>query len=222
MSDQQTLQFPSRGGRRRGAGRPPTRKRPGVPHAVRERVNPHLPVHVTLRMAPHVWSLRSERSYAIVRQALEAARRRADASVVHFAIQGNHIHLIVEARGARALGNAIRSFSIRLARRLNRMMGRSGPVFEDRYHAHVLRTPGEVRNALRYVLGNFARHAAAWGGRIPEGWVDPFSSAGVKVPREAQGWLFPQPATSPAASWLLRRHGPSFPTRGCRTSRGGG
>lgn len=207
MSGQRIFVFRTRGGRRRGAGRPPTRGRPAVAHAARERVTPHLPVHVTLRVAPHVWNLRSERSYAIVRQALEAARRRVDVSVVHFAIQGNHIHLIVEARGERALANAMRSLSIRLARRLNRMMGRSGPVFEDRYHAHVLRTPGEVRNALRYVLGNFAHHAASRGGRIPEGWVDQFSSAGAKMPRRAQGWLFPVPVTTPAASWLLRRQG---------------
>jgi REP element-mobilizing transposase RayT len=209
MPDQQALHFRTRGGKRPGAGRPRERARPRVPHAARERVTPHLPVHVTLRVAPHVWNLRSERSYSIIQQALEAARRRTDASVVHFGILGNHIHLIAEARGERALANTIRSLSIRLARRLNRMMGRSGPVFEDRYHAHVLRTPGEVRNAVKYVLGNFAHHAAARGERIPERWVDPFSSAGMKVPREAQRRLFPLPVTTPAASWLLRRNGTS-------------
>jgi hypothetical protein len=52
---------------------------------------------------------------------------------------------------------------IRIARGLNAMMGRTGPVFEDRYHAHVLRTPAEVRNALRYVLGNYSSHAARRG-----------------------------------------------------------
>jgi REP element-mobilizing transposase RayT len=108
-------------------------------------------------MADHAWNLRSERSYAVIHRALEAARRRPDARVVHFSIQGNHVHAIFEAAGTRALANAVRALSIRIARGLNRMMGRSGPVLADRYHAHVLRTPAEVRNALRYVVGNFAR-----------------------------------------------------------------
>ena len=37
---------------------------------------------------------------------------------------------------------------------------RRGSVFADRYHDRVLKTPREVRNALRYVLGNGRKHAA--------------------------------------------------------------
>lgn len=205
MPEQQALHFRTRGGRRPGAGRPSSRARPGVPHAARETVRPYQPVHVTLRMADAVWNLRSERSYAAIHRALESARHRPDSRIVHFSILGNHVHLIVEAAGTRALANAVRALSIRLARGLNRMMGRSGPVVADRYHAHVLRTPAEVENALRYVLGNFAGHAARRGERTPAGWKDPFSSAVVKAPREPQLPLFRQPVTLPAGTWLLRR-----------------
>lgn len=207
MAEQQTLQFRTRGGKRRGAGRPRTRARPGVPHVAREPFRPYQPVHVSIRMADFVWNLRSERSFAVIHHALDAARRRPDSRVVHFSILGNHLHLIVEAMGERALANSMRALSIRLARRLNRMMGRSGPVLADRYHAHVLNTPAEVRNAVRYVLGNYASHAARRGERVPPRWVDPFSSAAVKSPRDAQASLFPLPVTTPAATWLLRRHG---------------
>jgi REP-associated tyrosine transposase len=207
MAEQQTLRFRTRGGKRRGAGRPRTRERAGVPHTAREPVRPYQPVHVTIRMADFVWNLRSERSFAVIHHALEAARHRPDSRIVHFTILGNHLHLIVEAMGEGALANSMRALSIRIARRLNRMMGRSGPVVADRYHAHVLRTPTEVRNAVRYVLGNFAGHAARRGERVPPRWVDPFSSTAMKSPRNAQGSLFPLPVTVPAATWLLRRQG---------------
>jgi len=208
MAEQQTLDLRTRGGRRRGAGRPSARKRPGVPHTRRETVCAYQPVHVTVRMADFVWNLRSERSYAVIHGALDAARRRTDSRVVHFSILGNHLHMIVEADGTRALSNAVRALSIRLARRLNRMMGRKGPVFSDRYHAHVLRTPREVRNAIRYVTGNFASHAARRGEPMREGWADPFSSAVVKAPRAEQGLLFIQPVTVAPETWLLRQHRP--------------
>jgi putative transposase len=202
---QQALALPVRGGKRPGAGRPSSRAKVAAPHVERESVRPYQPVHVTLRFTDEVWNLRSERSFAAIHEALSATRRRPDARFVHFSVQGNHIHLIVEAAGSSALSNAVRALSIRVARRLNRMMDRSGAVFEDRFHSHVLRTPAEVRNALRYVLGNFASHAARRDEPMRPGWTDPFSSAAGKAPRVAQVSLFPEPAVRPAATWLLRR-----------------
>lgn len=205
MSDQQALDLPAWGGSRRGAGRPSASEAPALPRARRERLRPYQPVHVTLRVADHVWNLRSERSYAVIHRAIEAVRHRPDTRITHFSIQGNHVHLLLEADGARALATAMRALSIRIARGLNRMMGRRGPVFVGRYHAHVLRTPAEVRNALRYVLGNFASHAGRRGEPVPAGFVDRFSSATVKAPRGAQGVLFAAPVTREARTWLLRR-----------------
>jgi hypothetical protein len=70
-------------------------------------------------------------------------------------------------------------------------------VLEDRYHAHVLRTPAEVRRALAYVGGNFASHARRRGEEVPDGVVDRFSS-------EARQDLIDAPR-----SWLLRLAGTS-------------
>jgi REP element-mobilizing transposase RayT len=201
MAEQQALGFRTWGGARRGAGRPSSRA--ALPHRPREQVRPYQPVHVTLKMAAHVWNLRSERAYAVIHRAIAATRRRTDIRLVHFSVQGNHLHLLAETNGTRALANDVRALSIRLARGLNRMMGRSGPVFADRYHAHVLRTPAEVRRALQYVLGNYASHAARRGEPMRDGWVDPFSSAGQKVPRSAQQVLFAEPVTASPATWLL-------------------
>jgi REP element-mobilizing transposase RayT len=206
---QQSFELRTWGGKRRGAGRKRAAGRAAIPHTARDEIRPCYPVHVTLRMAEPVWNLRSERSYRIVHAALCAARRRPGFRIVHFSIQGNHVHVIAEGDGPRSFALGVRALSIRLARRLNAMMGRSGPVFSDRYHAHVLRTPAEVRNAVRYVLGNFESHAARRGEPTSKkGWVDPFSSAARRAPRHAQGSLFVEAATEPAGTWLLRHEGP--------------
>lgn len=203
---QQSLPLRFRGGRRRGAGRKPAGARAGASHQARERFGRNQPMHVSVRMADHVWNLRSERSFRVVHAALTGVRAACGFRVVHFSVQGNHLHLVVEADGPGQLGSGMRALSIRLARGLNRMMGRKGPVLLDRYHAHVLRTPAEVRNALSYVLGNFESHAERRGEpRSTKGWIDPFSSASVRAPREAQLSMLRAPATVPAASWLLRK-----------------
>jgi REP element-mobilizing transposase RayT len=205
MPQQQSFELKTWGGRRRGAGRKSLRPLGAIPHTARQEVRAYYPVHVTLRMAEPVWNLRSERSYRIIDAALRAAQRRPGFRIVHFSIQGNHVHLIAEAQGTQAFAIGVRALSIRLARRLNAMMGRSGPVFADRYHAHALRTPAEVRNAVRYELGNFESHAARRGERTSGRWVDPFSSAAMKRPREVQGSLFVEPVTTAAGTWLLRQ-----------------
>jgi hypothetical protein len=66
---------------------------------------------------------------------------------------------------------------VRLARTINRIAGRTGKVFVDRYHLTLLRTPTQVKNALAYVINNAKKHAAQRGVRLPANWVDPCSTA---------------------------------------------
>ena len=152
-----------------------------------------MPLHVTLRMAPHVYNLRSRRSFRVIAAALRLGGDRFGVRIIHFSVQGNHIHLVVEAPDGRSLARAIQGLSIRVAKGLNRMMGCKGRVFDDRYHARALRTPTEVRHAIHYVLGNARKHAAERGETYAPGYVDPFSSAGAR-----------DVALPPAQTWLLR------------------
>jgi REP element-mobilizing transposase RayT len=86
--------------------------------------------------------------------------------LVHYSVMGNHVHLIVEAPDRRALSRAMKGGGVRIARALNRVMKRSGRVVGDRYHAHILKTPSEVKRARSYLLTN-ARHHYGQADRDP-------------------------------------------------------
>jgi hypothetical protein len=113
---------------------------------------------------------------------------------------------LTDAKDAVALARALQGLAIRMARGLNRVMGRHGAVFADRYHARSLRTPTEVRRAIVYVLGNARKHLPAIGRKPRADWIDPYSSA-VWFP----GWnqpiaTGPPPArvlVAPPTTWLL-------------------
>ncbi len=171
------------GGRRKGAGRKPSGEKALVTHAGRPALAPRFPVHVTLRVLPHVWNLRSKRGYRVVRRALAAGGDRFGMRLCEFSVQGNHLHFVVEAEDARALSRGMQGLSIRLAKGLNRMMSRGGKVLTDRFHARILRTPTEVSRVLAYVRGNHDVHRARRGAR-PTNAADVFSSA-VAAVREA-------------------------------------
>ena len=110
------------------------------------------PVHVTLRVRPGVPSLRGGAFVQEFRRSLAEASERGDFRVAHYSLQGDHAHLIVEAHGKEALGRGMMSIGARLARAVNRVGHRSGPVLDGGYHHRSLRSPREVRRALAYVL----------------------------------------------------------------------
>src|SRR5439155_7749965 len=149
------LPFPPQrrwGGRRPGAGRKTTPgRRPSVAHVARPAHVPRHPVHVTLRTAQAIRCLRAARVFPAVYRAL-AASSYGDFRIVAFSVQDDHIHLLVEADGADALSRGIRGLTVRVARAVNRALGRHGNVWGDRYHARALTSPRAVRYALIYVL----------------------------------------------------------------------
>jgi hypothetical protein len=120
--------------------------------------------------------------------------------VLEFSIQKDHLHLLVEANGPTGFERGVRGLAIRIARLVNRLCGRRGAVWADRYHARLLRTPREVRNALVYVLNNFKKHIRGARG------LDPYSSAPW-----FDGWRSPTPKANErsllprARTWLACR-----------------
>jgi REP element-mobilizing transposase RayT len=200
------------GGRRDGAGR----KRgpnPRDPHRRRAPLASHHPCHVTLKVRRDVPSLRSKRLVREFERSLRVACTRRRFRVVHYSVQRDHVHLIVEASCKRDLACGMKFIGARLARAVNRVLGRRGPVLVDRFHRHVLRAPREVRNTIAYVLLNARRHAVKLGRWIDLlGRVDPASSGRwFRFWKERQPAALDPPAVAAASTWLLRvgwrRHG---------------
>jgi REP element-mobilizing transposase RayT len=204
--DDPQIDFGFRTPPRRRKPRPgrPKKRGSGVPHLPRA-VHARFPLHVTLRVRPEVWQLRSRRCFGVLERAFRAASGKLDTRLAHFSVQHNHVHMLIEATDARALARAVQGMSIRMAKGLNRVMGRrKGTVFADRYHSRPLRTPTEVRRALVYVLNNARKHFAQRGHRLSPGWMDECASGAWFT-----GWSAPprtpagEPPVTPPKTWLL-------------------
>ncbi len=186
----------------------------------------HEPVHVVSRVAPDVGWLRKRDLYRAIRKATVVAAKRDDMRIVHASIQGTHLHLLVETEDERVLASGMKGFQGSAAKAINRALSRRrgvprrGPVFPDRYHAEVIRSPRQARHAISYVINNWRKHgehrrvhALAW-------TIDPFSSGVTFDGWREHGvrgapWTWPEgyePLLVRAPrSWLLRvgwrRHG---------------
>src|SRR5262245_44392678 len=178
-----------RGGKRPGAGKKPRIPgRPGSAHTRRPEVDPRKPQHVTLRVLGDVGHLRRPHMYRAIRGALatiaKTTAERDDFRIVHFSLQGDHIHPNCEASSREARWRGGQRLEISPARRLNDRRSkatrrrRTGTVFADRYHARAIGSVREMRNLLNYVLNNWRHHPHGdRGPRLFGGKLDPYSSA---------------------------------------------
>ncbi|MCC6806060.1 MAG: hypothetical protein IT381_01440 [Deltaproteobacteria bacterium] len=181
---------------KRGPGRPP--KPPGAkkvaPHISRPTLGTQSAVHVTLKLRRSVPNLRNRKKYALVKRAFsrfrfvsravprvvepeDGARAGDGFRLVHFAVLGDHIHMLCEVDSSKWLARGVQKIAISLARSLNaasvREAGGSldpragamserpgwiGPVFVERYHLHALATPKEIAACLEYLFTNAQKH----------------------------------------------------------------
>jgi hypothetical protein len=137
---------------------------------------------------------------------------------VHYSIQTNHLHLIVESSDARAMRSGVSGLVIAFAKKLNALLQRlTGKVWSDRYHSRELTTPSEVRRALVYVLQNVRKHGFDLAGAFVDplstahgftGWIEPVREKNDPNrfrPRAPRTWLLDE-------GWSTRGGGPLSPT----------
>jgi putative transposase len=199
------------GGKRKNAGRKRSGTRSRVVHAKRPVHKGRHPVHVTLRAKAGLPSFRQQLLHKLLAGILSRQRHRKykdDFRVLHFSIQGNHLHLVVEADsengrgGYQPLRSGISGLEIAFARRLNMLLKRKGKVWDDRYHRHDLTSPREVSHGFGYLFNNYTHHGersygdgvldfhcSAW---LFEGWSGPHVIFG-----EIDWWPI-----CPAKTWL--------------------
>ena len=183
-----------------------------MPHDPREAHDKNQPVHVTIRRVALGPSFRAQAVCAAIRGVIAAAKSKG-VRVLHYSVQENHLHLMVEGESAADLSNQMRTLFSRVAFAVNAVARRRGRLFRDRHHRHALKTPREVRNALVYILFNDRKHNARgasvpsaaptvdrcssvywfhdWSpsDRPPEGGMLPLENAPVSKPRTwLAGW----------------------------------
>ena len=168
-----------------------------MPHVTRPKLN-----RATRCRSPSAQGRGSVASFAALFGALRRAIARASVDrfrVIHFSIQQDHGHFIVEGDEARRASGGVHGLAIRLALAVNRVLGRKGKVVGDRYHARPLTTPRQMRTSMVYVLLNFRKHLRA------PACIDPRSSGpispGGKPPRRPR---ISRPPRSHPSTWMAR------------------
>jgi len=153
------------------------RKSSRVPHETRPDVAG--PIHVVWRIKRGLPDLRTPRGLRRLEGAFRKGKERDGFALLHYSIQHDHLHLMVEVKNRRKLSKGLQALGIRLAKSLNSMWRRKkGHVFAERYFALALEGWRQIWRTVRYILNNGRKHGS-W--RI-KNQPDPFSSGRWYLP----------------------------------------
>jgi hypothetical protein len=145
------------GGARAGAGRPKRGAIASEPHKPRPALVAKQPLHVIARVVRAAGALHGRDARRALERALRRSLGQAAFRIVHLRVT-THVELVVEASDRIALARGMQGFQVAAAKHLNRLRGRSGTVFADRYRARPLRTYAAVRAVLGASAANRAVH----------------------------------------------------------------
>jgi len=97
--------------------------------------------------------LRNPRLARIIEDALlhfDGERYRLAAWVV----MPNHVHVLVETMVGHRLGDVVHSWKSFTAKEINRILGRTGPVWQEEYFDRFIRNGDHLRETIRYIEKN--------------------------------------------------------------------
>lgn len=134
------------GGRRPGAGRPPSPDS-GEPH-LRRPLGSDRYALVTFVVLDDVRTLADARLRAELARSFAEANLPDSFRLIGWATAGRRVWIAAKVRSRRALHRASCSLGARLGRAVNRRFGRSGGVLADRYHLETFAAEPSLRRAL--------------------------------------------------------------------------
>ncbi len=113
----------------------------------------------------HCW-LRQPEIARIVEDALlhfDGERYR----LIAWTIMPNHVHVLIEVMAEQSIGNVVSSWKRFSARMANRVLGRSGPFWQDDYWDTYIRNERHFESALSYIANNPVKAGLA---KTPADW----------------------------------------------------
>ncbi|MBC7430162.1 MAG: transposase [Bacteriovorax sp.] len=76
------------------------------------------------------------------------------ASNIHYSLEYDHVHLLIEADNNTILEIGMRVFGGTLVNAVNKMRGMKGSVYKLRYHFRQISSVRQLKNVMRYIFLN--------------------------------------------------------------------
>lgn len=152
----------------KGAGRPRVHD-PGIAHRKRPYLKKPSSLHLTIKVKRIKAEMKNKAVLILLKRAIMNARKQG-LRIIHFSLEYDHVHLLVEAADNVVLGKGMQSFGVTLSKAINRLRKVSGDVYKHRYHFRQIYSSRELKNVMNYIFSNGLKHQTV------KAFVNPFHS----------------------------------------------
>lgn len=153
------------------AGRPSIHDR-GIRHIERDEILRPTSLHLTIKVRENKAQIKSKQVLRALHHAIMRARYKG-LKIIHYTLEHNHIHLLVEASDKRTVHLGMQALGISLSKRINKIKCLKGTVYKHRYHLRKITSPRELKNVLHYIFNNGIHHSRT------QSILDPYNSLPV-------------------------------------------
>lgn len=141
----------------------------GIRHISRERLKGPTALHLTIKVKENKADIKNKRILKALHHAIKRARLKK-LRVIHYTLEYNHIHLLVEASDNGILHKGMQALGISLSKAVNKISQLKGGVYKHRYHFRKINSRRELKNALHYIFRNGMKHKRS------RSMLDPYNS----------------------------------------------
>lgn len=123
--------------------------------------------HITHRCQERRFLLKFRKDRRIYLRRLYEATRKYDVSVLDYVVTSNHVHLLLHARNAGDVSEALRYVQGNSARDYNMRKSREGAFWRGRYHPTMIQDGAHLSRCIFYIDMNMVRagecrHPSEW------------------------------------------------------------
>lgn len=143
----------------KGAGRPRIHD-PGISHRKRPCLKKPSSLHLTIKVKRIKAEMKNRTVLILLKRAILNARKQG-LRIIHFSLEYDHVHLLVEAADNLVLGKGMQAFGVTLSKAINRLKKLNGEVYKHRYHFRKITSTRELKVVMNYIFSNGMKHKTA-------------------------------------------------------------
>lgn len=152
----------------KGAGRKAVHDK-SIRHIRRERILKPTSMHLTIKVRENKADIKSKSILKALHHAIIRARLKG-IRVIHYTLEYNHVHLLVEAHCHTVMHRGMQAFGISFSKAINKIKQCGGTVYKHRHHIKKITSALQLKNVLTYIFHNGVHHKRS------TTLLDPFNS----------------------------------------------
>lgn len=133
---------------------------PGIRHTARPVLTKPSSLHLTIKVQKIKADIKNKMILTMLKKAILNARRMG-LKVIHYSLEYDHVHLLIEADNNVILGKGMQSLGVTLSKAINRTKRIKGRVYKHRYHFRKINSARELKNVMFYIFNNGVKHGAS-------------------------------------------------------------